>query len=392
MRLRNYNFMKKLNSILILILILSSVTVIQSCQKATVEADEAVWDVSQILAMEAPEIQVSDLDFNEIPFKKLSEYGFFKGKLNDLEPSDKVLIYQPASSLFTDYAFKSRFIWMPEGASANITEDKEGTMEFQDRTIIIKNFYYPIDFRSPEGAKRILETRLLIKKEGVWEAYPYIWKDDQSDAEYKVVGGEKKVSWIDSQGESQVINYIIPNKNQCKNCHNVNEVMAPIGVKAKHLNHELDFGPETINQLIQWEKAGYLSGLKHPVSDYPAMVNYNDAGQDLNLRALAYLDINCGHCHRAEGPASTSGLFLTYEEKDPLKLGINKTPVAAGFGAGSLKYDVVPGKADQSILTYRMESTQVGAAMPEIGRITPHIEGLEIIKAWINSMENQKIN
>lgn len=388
MSLRKYNFMKKLNSFFTLILLLSIVTSIQSCKQANVEEEEVAWDVSQISAMEAPEIQVSDVDFNKIPFKNLSEYGFFKGNLNNLEPSDGVLIYQPASSLFTDYAYKSRFIWMPEGASARIVDDEEGTMEFQDHTIIIKNFYYPIDFRAPEGAKRILETRLLIKKDGVWEAYPYIWKDDQSDAEYKVVGGEKKVTWIDTQGESQLINYIIPNKNQCKNCHNVNEVMAPIGVKAKHLNHEYDFGTETVNQLVQWEKTGYLSGLRHPVSGYPSIVNYNDSGQDLNLRALAYLDINCGHCHRAEGPASTSGLFLTYEEKNPLRLGINKTPVAAGFGAGSFKYDIVPGKSDQSILTYRMESTQVGAAMPEIGRVTPHIEGLELIKSWINSMEN----
>lgn len=388
MSLRKYNFMKKLNSFFTLILLLSIVTSMQSCKQASVEEEEVAWDVSQISAMEAPEIQVSDVDFNKIPFKNLSEYGFFKGNLNNLEPSDGVLIYQPASSLFTDYAYKSRFIWMPEGASARIVDDEEGTMEFQDHTIIIKNFYYPIDFRAPEGAKRILETRLLIKKDGVWEAYPYIWKDDQSDAEYKVVGGEKKVTWIDTQGETQLINYIIPNKNQCKNCHNVNEVMAPIGVKAKHLNHEYDFGTETVNQLVQWEKTGYLSGLRHPVSGYPSIVNYNDSGQDLNLRALAYLDINCGHCHRAEGPASTSGLFLTYEEKNPLRLGINKTPVAAGFGAGSFKYDIVPGKSDQSILPYRMESTQVGAAMPEIGRVTPHIEGLELIKSWINSMEN----
>jgi uncharacterized repeat protein (TIGR03806 family) len=379
--------MKKHHSIYIPILTLSLVAVFISCQETKVQEDD-FWNESEIMAAEAPEIEIADLDFNEIPFKNLSDYGFFKGKLNKLEVAEKVLLYEPASSLFTDYAFKSRFIWMPEGASAKIIEDKEGTMSFPDQTIIIKNFYYPIDFRSPEGAKRILETRLLIKKEGVWEAYPYIWKDDQSDAEYKVVGGEKKVSWIDSQGESQVINYIIPNKNQCKNCHNVNEVMVPIGVKAKHLNHELNFGSETVNQLVKWEKEGYLSGLNHPVSHYPSMVNYNDPSNDLNLRALAYLDINCGHCHRAEGPASTSGLFLTYEEKDSLKLGINKTPVAAGFGAGSFKYDIVPGKADQSILTYRMETTQVGAAMPEIGRVTSHVEGLEIIKSWINSMEN----
>jgi uncharacterized repeat protein (TIGR03806 family) len=378
--------MKKYTSIFTLIILLSLVTALISCKEAVFEDDYDLWDESEIVSMKAPDVEISDLEFSQIPFKKLSEYGFFKGNLNELEVAEKVLIYEPASSLFTDYAFKSRYIWMPEGRSASILEDKEGTMEFPDQTIIIKNFFYPIDFRNPEGAKRILETRLLVKKDGLWDAYPYIWRDDQSDAEYKVVGAEKKVNWIDKEGEMQVINYIVPNKNQCKNCHNVNEVMAPIGVKAKHLNHEIDFGSEKANQLIQWEKTGYLSGLIHPVSTYPSMVDYNDPSKDLNLRALAYLDINCAHCHRAEGPASTSGLFLTYEERDSLKLGVNKTPVAAGFGAGSFKYDIVPGKADQSILTYRMESTQVGAAMPEIGRVSVHEEGLQLIKDWINAM------
>jgi len=379
--------MIRFKSIFTLLLLMGSIPLLVSCKETVIEEENELWNDSEIIAMEAPEVEISDLEFSEIPFKKISEYGFFRGKLNELEVTDKVLIYEPASSLFTDYAFKSRYIWMPEGRSASILEDKEGTMEFPDQTIIIKNFYYPIDFRNPEGTKRILETRLLVKKDGVWDAYPYIWKDDQSDAEYKVVGAEKKVNWVDPKGEMQVINYIVPNKNQCKSCHNVNEVMAPIGVKAKHLNHEFNYGEETVNQLVQWEKSGYLSGLKYPVAVYPSMVDYNDPSQDLNLRALAYLDINCAHCHRAEGPASTSGLFLTYEERDSLKLGVNKTPVAAGFGAGSFKYDIIPGKADQSILTYRMESTQVGAAMPEIGRVMTHHEGVEIIKSWINSMK-----
>ncbi|MFD2203957.1 SO2930 family diheme c-type cytochrome [Shivajiella indica] len=380
--------MKNLQSIFIELFFLGLIALSISCkEKEVIEMD--LWDESQIVALEAPEIDLSSLNFEDIPYKKLSEYGFFKGKLNALEPAGGVLIYEPSSSLFTDYAFKTRFIWMPVGSSAKILEDKEGTMEFPDHTIIIKNFYYPIDFSNPEGTKRILETRLLVKKDGIWDAYPYVWKDDQSDAEYKVVGAEKNVHWIDQKGDLQVINYIVPNKNQCKNCHNIHEVMAPIGVKAKHLNHDFDFGHETINQLVKWENSGYLSGINDPTA-YPSMVNYNNPSVDLNLRALAYLDINCGHCHREQGPASTSGLFLTYEERDSLKLGVNKTPVAAGFGAGSFKYDIVPGKADHSILTYRMGTNLVGAAMPEIGRVTIHKEGLQLIKDWINSMNDKK--
>jgi uncharacterized repeat protein (TIGR03806 family) len=259
-------------------------------------------------------------------------------------------------------------------------------MDFPDNTVIIKNFYYPADFRKPDADKRIIETRLMVKRNGVWDAFPYVWKDDQSDATYKVVGAEIEVAWTDLAGKEQVINYIVPNKNQCKSCHNEKEQLVPIGVKAKHLNHEIQFAEGNKNQLVKWQESGYLTELKD-LNAYPSMVDYNKTAHSTELRAKAYLDINCGHCHRADGPASTSGLFLTYEETDPLKLGINKTPVAAGFGAGTFKYDIVPGQADQSILTYRMSTNQVGAAMPEIGRITVHQEGLELIKNWINGMK-----
>ncbi|RZS98406.1 SO2930 family diheme c-type cytochrome [Cecembia calidifontis] len=347
---------------------------------------EVLWDASQIRDIELPPKKIQEISLDAIPFEKLSDYGLFQGILRNLEPNEGVLPYEPASSLFTDYAFKSRFIWMPKGSSAFINNDTEGTIEFPDNTILIKNFYYPIDFSEPENVKRIVETRLMVKQNGAWEAYPYIWKDDQSDAIYKVAGAEKTVHWKDKNGDQQVINYLVPNKNQCKSCHNSHETMTPIGVKTKHLNHAIEFGDGKKNQLVKWQEYGYLKELKE-LSLYPVMANYQDEKIDLELRAKAYLDINCGHCHRQEGPASTSGLFLNYEETDPLRLGIYKTPVAAGFGAGSFKFDIVPGKANESILTYRMETNKVGAAMPEIGRVTTHQEGLALIKDWINAMK-----
>ncbi|WP_373400054.1 hypothetical protein V8V91_10810 [Algoriphagus halophilus] len=70
-----------------------------------------------------------------------------------------------------------------------------------------------------------------------------------------------------------------------------------------------------------------------------------------------------------------------------MKLGVMKTPVAAGNGAGAFDYDIVPGKADESIITYRMNSTEVGIAMPELGRTTIHQEGVALIRDWINSMD-----
>ena len=272
---------------------------------------------------------------------------------------------------------------IPVGEKAQLVADE---LALPKGSILVKNFYYPEDFGKPEGKRRIIETRLMIHEEKGWQAYPYIWNEEQTDAILKIVGGETEVRFIDKNGQDQVINYLVPNKNQCKSCHNKNEVLAPIGIQPKHLNHDLKYKSGSENQLAHWTNLGKLEGFLGKES-HPAVVNYEDPTQALNDRAMAYLDINCSHCHRAEGPASTSGLFLTFEQKDPLKLGINKTPVAAGKGSGKFKFDIVPGHGDQSILTYRMNSTEVGIAMPEIGRTSIHTEGVELIKEWINQMK-----
>ncbi len=331
-----------------------------------------------------PEIALEEeTQDGKFPYKRLSTYAFFTGDIKDLQPAERVIFYKPASSLFTDNAFKSRFVFIPEGKKAQL---EQNDLSLPLGSVLIKNFYYPSDFRTPEGARKIIETRLMIHEENGWQAYPYVWNESQTDAVLKVVGGEFEVRYVDNEGKDQLINYLVPNKNQCKSCHNKNEVLSPIGFQTKHLNNDLDYGLSKSNQLEYLNVLGKLDGFEGP-SAHPSLVDYEDENQALNNRAMAYLDINCAHCHNAAGPASTSGLFLTYDQRDPMKLGINKTPVAAGSGAGSFKFDIVPGKPNESILIYRMNSTQVGVAMPEIGRTTVDQKGLELIKAWIAELD-----
>lgn len=345
----------------------------------------ACQETPPVTEKEAIPLPVETAD-GKYPYKRLSTYGFFRGDVQNLEPAENVVFYQPASSLFTDYAWKSRFIYFPEGKRATL--DKDQNLDFPEGTVIIKNFYYPTDFRNPEQGQRIIETRLMINGTKGWEAWPYIWNEAQTEAVLKVVGGNTEISFMDYAGEEQLIDYIIPNKNQCKSCHNKSEVMVPIGVQVKHLNHELDYGKETQNQLAYWTRQNHLTGFNDATA-HPTMINYETESLPLDQRAMAYLDINCSHCHSAEGPASTSGLFLSFDQKDPMKLGINKTPVAAGNGAGSFMFDIHPGNGDESIMTHRMNSTEMGVAMPEIGRTSVHKEGVALIKEWINSMESQ---
>ncbi len=47
--------------------------------------------------------------------ENLSEYNFFKGELNQLQPADDIIPYDLNTPLFTDYAEKARFIKVPAG-------------------------------------------------------------------------------------------------------------------------------------------------------------------------------------------------------------------------------------------------------------------------------------
>ncbi|WP_296619183.1 SO2930 family diheme c-type cytochrome [Marivirga sp.] len=320
----------------------------------------------------------------ELGKENLSDYNFFRGKLAELSPNENAHPYQLNSALFSDYAYKARFLQLPEGKSADYHPTE--VMEFPVGSILIKNFYYPNDFSKPKGKRKILETRLLIHEEGGWKALPYVWNDEQTEAYLEVAGATKSISWRDVEGNPQKINYSIPNMNQCRSCHLKGNKIMPIGPSARQLNGKYDYAENgEQNQLQYWKEHGLLSNL--PKGNLPKLVNYENENAPLADRARAYLEINCGHCHRPEGPAKNSALHLMASEDNPAAWGEGKTPIAAGKGSGGLKYDIVKGNADQSILHFRMESTAPGIMMPELGRKMVHKEGLTLVKQWINEME-----
>ena len=89
----------------------------------------------------------------------------------------------------------------------------------------------------------------------------------------------------------------------------------------------------------------------------------------------------------ARWAGQNSGLDLTVFTPNEHSLGIMKAPVAAGAGSGGLKYDIVPGKAEESILVFRMISVNPGIMMPELGRTLMHKEGIDLIEEWIRSLD-----
>jgi uncharacterized repeat protein (TIGR03806 family) len=344
---------------------------------------------------------------------KLSDWQVVYVDGRDLALNEGVVPYELNTPLFSDYAHKLRTIWMPRGTSAKYAAD--GNFNFPVGTIISKTFYYPrakgaardskavarTDDQSTEFSDKgqgerglklanvhLVETRILVRREGGWEALPYVWNSAQTEAVLARTGDAKPLELVSDDGMKEAFTYVVPNENQCAGCHVADlktKQIAPIGTKARHLNRDYPYAAGNENQLLHWSKLGYLTGVPDPASA-PKNADWRDIAQPLDARARAYLDINCGHCHNATGPANTTALDLTIFAAADRYLGTCKPPVAAGRGTGDHFFDIVPGSPQDSILPYRMRSSEPGVMMPEQGRTTTHAEGVVLIEQWISAL------
>jgi uncharacterized repeat protein (TIGR03806 family) len=319
---------------------------------------------------------------NASPNKLLSDYRFFE-KIEKQIPNQNIIPYHLASPLFSDYTYKFRFISMPQGKLAQYNHNK--VFNFPLGTKIIKTFAYPVDERDLSLGFQLLETRLLIKNKDGWYPLSYIWKEDQSDADLKYIGKTINAKWIDKNGIEQINRYRVPNINQCGSCHNLNKVMMPIGPKGRNLDVNFFYQHGMANQIDYWKKINRLENI--PSNRKIPTAIWDEKSETIERRARAYLDINCAHCHREGGSAGNSGFYLSLEEKNNISLGFMKKPVAAGRGSGGLKYVIEPGSSKESILLYRMASTDPGVMMPELSRNMKHNEAIPLIEEWIDSIK-----
>jgi hypothetical protein len=116
------------------------------------------------------------------------------------------------------------------------------------------------------------------------------------------------------------------------------------------------------------------------------------AGDVATVEALGYLHGNCGFCHNPSGAAwSRTGLDLHLPAlaSDPASAPGYSTTVGVGLDAfrhpeASLR--IAPGRPDASALLLRLSSGQAGQAMPPVGRQQVDVEGVEVVRRWIEQL------
>jgi uncharacterized repeat protein (TIGR03806 family) len=336
--------------------------------------------VEPVPACKPPDIREVTLNEIQEKYTKLSDWCVLQNEGQTLKTLGDVVPYDVNTPLFSDYTLKFRTVWVPPGEQVAYSDTER--FSFPAGTILTKTFAYAEDLQHPEGNRVLIETRVLLRTTNEWLAIPYIWNASQQEATLKLGGDFIEVKQKDKQGAPSTFSYLVPNKNQCIKCHSHNEVIDVIGPTARTLNRDYAYPSGNKNQLSYWNERGILRNAPDP-SQAPRMVHWDDQSASTNDRARAWLEMNCGHCHNETGAARTSGLYLTVSEMDPARYGVCKAPVAAGAGSGGLKYGIVPGKPDESILVYRIESTNPEIMMPELGRALVHQEGVDLIRAWV---------
>jgi len=367
--------------------------VVVSCQKdeddPVIQPPSGNTDTSGVDTTDADTtftFEAVNIQLDLLPYESLAEYNFFVGdNMSDLVPNEGLLLYEPITQLFTDYAKKSRYVWMPEGTSANYVSDFS-SLNFPDGAILIKNFFY--ENVLPNNERRVIETRLMFKRNGEWEFADYIWNEAQTEATFDLSGEEKPMTVILDNGESLSINYRVPSEAECLTCHKRNEIATPNGPKPQNLNADLEYQEGLMNQLMKWAEMGYLAPT-YP-SEIETMVNWEDETKPMQDRVRAYLDANCGHCHQDGAHCSYRSIRLSFEENgrdDKIGVCVPFDEFVPGQPPG-MEYTIQAGDAANSMLVYRLLAEEENVQMPLIGKSVIHEEGVDLLTEYINSLED----
>ena len=344
-----------------------------SCEK-NLEALEEYTVVAKTSPVQA--------DLSLVPYEKLTDYNFFDGAIKNLNPVFGLIPYQPTSELFSDYAQKKRFIWLPKNTKATYDGDSK-ILILPVGAVLVKNFFYT-KLQSLNTVK-IIETRVMIRKETGWIFAEYIWNESQTEAFLQTQSTQTNLSFLDDNNIVKNIVYKTPAAIDCIRCHGtIAGDKNPIGIKPQNLNSNFSYPDGLKNQLFKLIEFGYLTN--NLPNSIVSVVDSKDISKPLELRVRSYFDINCAHCHNDNGDANHFGLNFEFEKTSNIEnmgVGLEAEHYVAGFNGRIVSSNNVA----QSILYYRMNTeTDINFRMPQIGRTIRDDKGVRLVSDWINSL------
>ena len=318
----------------------------------------------------------------------LSQTGAFTD-VPSLSVSSGLIPYQPTLNFWSDGAGKQRWIALPndgthDSPSEKIEFSESGEWNFPKGTVFIKHFTLPKDDRNPTVVQNI-ETRFLVHGEdGTYYFLTYRWRDDQSDADLVRAAQDRNISIQTTSGTRRQI-WHYPSDSECLTCHNATAKQV-LGMNTRQMNGVHSY-PQTARTANQLETLNHLNWFQPALSEsaipsYPTLKNNQDASASVEDRALSYLDVNCGYCHRPEALQTSFDLRYT----TPLaNKGILDGEVGDDLGISGAKL-IVSGDEAKSIIYQRLISLHEPIMMPPLAKRVVDEEGKALISEWIQSL------
>lgn len=305
----------------------------------------------------------------------LSATGLFADTTR-LAAKPGLIDYEINVPFWSDGALKQRWFALPAGTAIGF--DAEQAWSFPVGTVTVKHF----ELAQPQGGTRRVETRVMTLGSDGWQAGTYRWRDDGSDADLVTTPASVTFTTVDPATQAPVnLSWDFMTSSQCLVCHSA-AAGRVLGLKTTQVNrdHRYAVSGVTDNQLRTFDHLGLFGPSIGAASSYGALPNaYGSA--PLGDRAKAYLDSNCGYCHRPGGPTPVSmDLRWATAVEAMAVVGVAPSNPAAG---GSLR--VAPGNHDASEMWRRMSTTS-SARMPAVASHLVDKAGADLISNWIDSL------
>jgi mono/diheme cytochrome c family protein len=281
-----------------------------------------------------------------------------------------VIAYVPAYPLWSDNAYKLRYVRVPIGTSIRFDKATQ-TFQIPPNTRFYKTFTKKISDTDGSYRYRKIETRLIVSRPDINNADgsatqtalfgTYRWSDDESQAtlvETPLNDGQPFADTLllyntDEQLAAQVLaeqplepeiqlvaagaarHYAIPSSQRCMQCHMGSPAQAfVLGFTPLQINQmptgthgvipEFDgsfAGPDALSQLQRLMDAGIVTGIESvsdvlPLEESQGSRKPRGSGMagstvyDNELKAQGYMLGNCAHCHNPRGFPSVQNPVL----------------------------------------------------------------------------------
>jgi uncharacterized repeat protein (TIGR03806 family) len=317
------------------------------------------------------------------PPATLSATGVF-ANVATLTPRDGLIPYAVNTPLWSDSAYKQRWIALP--GSAQIAFQSTGEWSFPGGTVMIKHFELGVDDTNSSVRKR-LETRLLfINAAAPNNGYgiTYRWRADNSDADLVTSAGLDEAITITTATGTRSQTWHYPSQGECLTCHTSNAGFV-LGPKTRQLNGTFTYPSTGIadNQLRTWNylrmfttilAEGSIAALSH-------MSAITDATATLEDRVKSYIDANCSQCHRPGGVATA---WDARYDTPMASQGIIDGAVKTTLGIAGAEM-VVPQDISRSMLRIRMHATDA-TKMPPLARNLVDAAAVSVVDQWITAL------